>query len=941
LEPLTPGTRLGSYQITSVLGAGGMGVVYLAHDSRLGRDVAIKVLLPDVVSHIDRLARFRREAQLLASLSHPNIAVIHAIEDSSEAGGPFLVMELVEGPTLADLIGRPPRRSGQEPSSTASAAPLSTPGCFSIGEALAITAQIAEALHAAHERGVVHRDLKPANVKVRPDGLVKVLDFGLAKAFDPDNRSANEPIPSAALATVSQPVTQAGMIVGTVAYMSPEQARGLAVDRRTDIWALGCVLFEMLTGRRAFDGSTFSDTVAAILERDADWSLLPPGTPANVRRVLRRCLAKDPRQRLSAAADVRLELEDDTGTGDVTAVPAPSRSRTQFAIGFAAIVALVAFALGWLTGHRPPVSAPIGLIRTLVSVSPATKLRGPNPFENGPYARDRPSRLAVALSPDGRTLAFTGMKDAVVRLYVRPLGAAEATAVPDTEGADGVFFSPDGAWIGYWSNNAIRKVSVAGGPPVKVCDTPQPSGSSWSADDRIVFATTTIKSVAAIGGDVKTLTKTAEGERVHVLPQIMPGGKWLLFTVLPAVNEWEHTRVIAQSLETGERHTLLEGASDARYAPTGHLVFMRIGRLMAAPFDLDRAVITGGEVGMLDDVMQEVNTTAIQLDTTVGQYSLSSSGTLAYVSGGSIPDMQNTLTWVRRDGSVEPIAAPVRAYFSPRLSPDGRHLAVGTIGFAEQPLWRYDFPEGTMLRLTTEGRIEQPIWTPDGRAITFGLSTNGPYNLFSIPADASAPPARLAVGSTMQFAGAWTPDGKQLVVVEGAKLLLLEPEGGARPTLLYETKFFERMPDLSPDGRWLAYVSNETGRSEVFVRAFPGLGNKRQVSTDGGVEPAWSRDGKKLVYPVPNPPPHTDKARFFEVEVAASRDTLTMSRPRLVIETSFDGGTMARSWDMTRDAERFLIVKESFPPAVMGPHEINFVQGWLDELRSRTAGSRR
>jgi serine/threonine-protein kinase len=942
------GERLGPYEIVAKIGEGGMGAVYRARDPRLGRDVAIKTLLPELTGDAERLHRFRREAQILASLNHPNIAAIHGIEDlPGSPVGPFLVMELVEGPTLADLIdgsapgaGSGPRArssklsdaAGEQTAARAASAPADRRLPLPTADAIDIATQIAEALRAAHERGVIHRDLKPGNVKVRPDGVVKVLDFGLAKALDPQVASS-ETID----VTRAPAVTHIGAILGTAAYMSPEQARGLDVDQRADIWAFGCVLYEMLTGRQAFEGATFSDTVAAIIGRDPDWTRTAP-TPPRVQRLLRRCLAKDPRRRLSSAADARLELEEP----DDVVVPAaqhvaPPRPNRAIWISVAALALLAGLGLGWLAStHVGRASASTPLTHTTVGVKPAVSLLGANPYERFAFARSRPSRRAIALSPDARTLAFTAQDQrGIVGLYVRSLASADAALVPGVEGADGPFFSPDGRWVGYWANGAIWKVAVSGGPPVKVCETAEPLGSTWASDDRIVFATTTIKAVPANGGTPSVMTKLEAGERSHVLPEVLPGGKWLLYTVLPTVNDWDHTHVVAQSLESaGERHNLLDGAADARYAPSGHLVFMRTGRLMAAPFDTLRAALTGGEVGVLDDVMQAAGTTAIQLDTGTGQFAFSETGTLAYVGGGIVPDFDGTLRWVRRDGSAEPIKTPARSWFSPRLSPDGRHIAIGTLGLREQALWRYDIAEGSMVRLTSEGHVEQPIWSPDGQRITFGMSLNGPYNMYSIPADGSAAPTRLTTSANMQFAGAWTPDGRELLLVDAARLHVLKP--GSEPKPLYETKYVERMADLSPDGRWLAYVSNETGRSEVFVRAYPSLTGKRQVSTDGGIEPAWSKNGRKLVYVVPDPAPHADMATFLEVDVALG-DQLTFGRPHTLFDTRFDPATIARSWDMTPDAERFLIVLDSYPPAVEAPREIQYVQGWFDDLRARTA----
>jgi serine/threonine-protein kinase len=811
-----------------------------------------------------------------------------------------------------------------------------------VSQALRLGLQIAEALRAAHERGIVHRDLKPSNIKIRPDGVLKVLDFGLAKAIEPPSRADGSASPTA---TSPAPLTSAGTVLGTTAYMSPEQARGLPVDQRTDIWALGCVLFEMVSGRRAFDGATGSDQLVAVLDRDPDWTALPAAVPEGVRRVIRRCLAKDTRRRLSAAADVRIELEEADGTAassDRAATPdarhAPSRGRGWTRVAVAAgASALAGIAIGWWL--RPLGTTPDAPVtHTLITVAPADHLGGAGVLELSPFGRSRPRNTAIALSPDGRTVAFTARRQGRSSLYLKSLSAADATPVSGSDDADGPVFSPDGAWIAYWAQGAIWKTAITGGPPVKLCDqATAPGGMSWGHDDRIAFASTTIRVVPSTGGRPQEITKLAEGER-HFLPQLMPGNPstWMLFTILPAANEWDRAQVVAQSLATGERRVLLEGAADARYVATGHLMFMRMGRLMAAPFDLTRMALTGGEVGVLDDVMQEVGTTAVQLDTGSGQYAVSASGTLAYVRGDVLPDAENVLQWVRRDGSTEPIAAPRRPYFSVRLSPDGRHVALGTLGLRDQSIWRYDLADGNLIRLTTEGRAEQPIWTPDGSRLVFSFAVGGPYNLFGMPADGSGPPARLLTGQGFQFPGAWTPDGR-LIFVENIRLFVKETDGAVKPLL--NTRFLERMPDLSPDGRWLAYVSNETGRSEVFVRSYPDLGGKRQVSLEGGTEPAWSRDGKKLVYIVQLPAPKADRAQFMEADVSGGA-ALTIGRPRLLFEIPFDGATAARSWDMTPDAQRFLTVLDSWG-GVSAPREIHLVQGWFNELRAKTASTTR
>ncbi len=902
---LPAGTRLGPYAVTAQIGVGGMGEVYKATDTNLKRAVAIKVLPTSVASDAERLARFQREAEVLAALNHPNIAAIYGLERSG--GITALVMELIEGPTLADRIAQ---------------------GAIPLDEALEIAKQIAEALEAAHEQGIIHRDLKPANVKVRADGAVKVLDFGLAKAMEP--AGAMSPNASMAPTITSPAMTGVGAILGTAAYMGPEQTRGRRVDHRADVWAFGCVLFEMLTGRRAFGGETVTETLAAVLERQPDWQALPSSTPSDIRRLLQRCLEKEPKNRLHAIADVRLALED--ARHDDTA-GAPAKVGRRGVLGALAFGCAASLALGWRLGSRSPASAPVDVSRWLLDVRPATALLGANRAERSEYARSRPSRTAVALSPDGRTIAFTAQRDGTTRLYIRALDRMDASVIPGTDGADGPFFSPEGTSVGFWANGAIRRVPLTGGPPVKVSDTDQPSGASWASDDTIVFANATaIWEVGSSGGTPRALTKLAQGEFRRVLPTRLPGSRWLLFTVLPATFDWERSRVVAQSLDTGEQRVLLEGATDARYVPTGHLVFMRLGNLMAAPFDAEGARRTGPEVGVIENVMQSVNTGSVPTDTGAGQYTFSSTGTLAYVAGELIPDFEATFHWIRRDGSIEPIGAQPKPFQTPRLSPDGRHLVATTWGLRDRSLWRYDFDTGNLARLTTEGRVQFPAWSQDGKNVLFSLGLTGPPNVFTVRADGGAP-TRLAHSENVQFAGTSTPDGRTVVWAEGAANFDIKAisigEPAARPILA--TRFSEFNPELSPDGRWLAYVSNETERNEVYVGAFPDLGEKRMISRTGGDSPAWSLDGRKLLFLSPASKPGESAMQLMELDVTLG-PTFTATLPRPLFEPMFESD-LVRTYDLTRNADRFIFVRQRHPPATSAPREIHVVQNWSEELK--------
>ena len=947
---LTPGERLGAFDILSALGAGGMGEVYRARDTVLGREVAIKVLSPSIVADVDRLRRFEREARMLASLNHPNIAQIFGLDRQSHRAdpenpvGPFIVMELVEGPTLEELItvgGRRPNSKGLSPH-----------------QALPIATQIADALGAAHDRGIVHRDIKPANIKITPTGVVKVLDFGLAK------ETAHATIMADDAATVTFAGTRAGMILGTAAYMSPEQARGQAVDTRSDIWAFGCVLYEMLTGRRAFASDTVADAMVAILQREPDWSALPTDVPPLVARLLHRCLEKDPLKRLRDIGDARHDLDDAlvvarTATeasvvlaeaGQVRqsaprrSVAREARVRTKYLVAALVLVALMI--AGWVVrrgmGRTTESVAPI-----LVDVGPATALLGSSPLERTAFGRMRPSRQAIALSPDGRTLAFTAHRDGVQQLYVRSLDRPEAEAVPDTQNADGPFFSPDGAWIGFWSAGALRKVLRTGGSIVKLCDATAVYGADWPDTGNIFFAQAgTIWRVPGNGGEPTQVTRLAveKGDARHVLPHAVPGGEWLLFTSLSKVNDWDQTRVEAQALATGERKVVITGATDARYASTGHVLYMRLGDLDAAPFDVEHATLTGGEVTLVRDVMQSVNSTiAIALDTGTGQYAFSASGALAYVTGGVHQDMQGGVEWIRRDGTVEPIPTPlpVRPFFLPRVSPDGRSLIIGTLGLREQDLWRYEFSDHSLTRLTTEGRAEHALWSPDGTHLAFMSSRAGGFNVYVMRSDGGDAPVRLTTGPA-EFPGAWTPDGRSLVIGDAGDISLIPVDHAASPQTLVATRFNERIPDLSPDGRWLTYVSNESGASEVYVRSFRDLGNKRRLSEGGGTEPAWSRNGKKLVFLSPRKTPQGDRLVVVEIDVS-SGPTLSTGAPHTLFELDalhYTEASQARGFDMTPDASRFVFVHETYPGKTGTLGTIHYVERWFDELQRRVPVAR-
>jgi serine/threonine protein kinase/Tol biopolymer transport system component len=719
------GRQLGPYKVLSLLGAGGMGEVYEAHDTKLGRKVAIKVLPASFVNDPERLSRFQREARMLAALNHPNIATIHGLEESG--GVHYLVMELVLGETLAERITR---------------------GALPIDEALKIGGQIAEALEAAHEKGVIHRDLKPANVKVTPEGRVKVLDFGLAKAFAGDGGEDLSLGP-----TLTAVGTEEGRILGTPAYMSPEQARGKPVDKRTDIWAFGCLLYELLTGRPIFRGETLSDTLAAVLGQEPDWRALPAETPAKARDLLRRCLQRDARRRLHDIADARIEIEE-TLTAPATVVPIASTTgrapgwqhRIPWAIGFVIGAVLVSTVVWSFKGTPPTVQQPVA--RLVITLPPGQQLAGVD---------DAP---AVAVSPDGTHLAYAAQQGGNQQLYLRSLDGLEAKPIPGTEGAINPFFSPDGQWLGFVVGGELKKVSINGGAALTLEHAEIPRGPSWNSRGTIAFAsagTSVLQQVSDSGGALQPLTHLEEGEIAHRWPEFLPDGKEVLFAAGTSISNWTNARVAVQSVGTGIRRNLLQGGTQPRYAPSGHLVYAQGGRLMAVPFDPQRLAITGTAVPVVEGVQQSA-------DYGDAQYSFSATGLLVYVPAVHQPT-QCTLVWVNRNGAEQPVAAPPRLYRNPALSPDGLRVAV-QIGLESQ-VWLYDFSRETLTPFTFGGNGNAtPVWTPDGKRIAFLSYKEVKPNLFWQLADGSGGLERLTTSEYSQIPKSWSPDGQLLAFTQ-------------------------------------------------------------------------------------------------------------------------------------------------------------------------------
>ncbi|MFN2387394.1 MAG: protein kinase [Thermoanaerobaculia bacterium] len=713
---LPAGHRVGSYEIVAPLGAGGMGEVYRARDMRLGRDVALKFLPPDMAAEGERLARFDREARLLASLSHPNIGVIHGLEESD--GAPCLVLELIPGETLAERIAAGP---------------------LPLDEAVGVCRQIARAVEAAHQNGVLHRDLKPANIKITPDGTVKVLDFGLAKAFSAEGSWGVSHSP-----TITTGGTRDGVLLGTAAYMSPEQARGKPLDARSDVWSFGCVLYEALTGERAFPGDTVPDILAAVIHREPDWARLPAGTSLGVRRLLERCLRKDRDRRLHAIADARLELEEPWPDHEPTreeAARRPSGWRVALPWVLAGLFALTALAALWIRNRDRAAAEDRRSYRLQVALPPGEKL-----------AVDfRPS---LAISPDGSLLAYAAERGGVSRLSVRPLEEKEAALLPGTEGASEPFFSPDGKWIGFFAAGKLRKVPSGGGTPVTICEAVSGRGAAWLADDSIVFTPNTragLWRVPAAGGTPQELTKPVVVSFDHRWAEPLRGGS-VLFTAWSWKAAYEE-RVLMYELGTG-RTTEFKNATSGRFVSPGDLVYMKGGALFASAFDLENRKVTGPQRPLAETVFTTSNTGA-------AHFAFSRNGTLAYVPGG-LPT-ERTLVWRDHRGVETRLPAPPRAYMGIRLSPDGSRVAVAIEG-PTTDVWVHHVGQGTLTRLTFDGDNAHPIWRPDGKRLAYtSRRSGGVSNLFWVPADGSGPPERLTESDKPQVPTGFSPDGRFLV----------------------------------------------------------------------------------------------------------------------------------------------------------------------------------
>ncbi len=875
-----PGTRLGAYEVVAGLGAGGMGEVYRAHDTNLHRDVAIKVVHPAFCDHPDSLIRLRREARALAALNHPHVATLHELAEFDGVCG--LVMELVDGETLAEALAH---------------------GRLPLGDVLRLGSQIASALEAAHESGIVHRDLKPANIKITSAGAAKVLDFGLAK-------SDAEFLDAPAASTFA---TQSGTLLGTVSYMSPEQARGGTIDRRSDLWAFGCVLFEMLTGRLAFDGPSQSDVLVSILEREPDWSALPPETPPPVQRLLRRCLQKDVRRRLRDAGDARLELDDaatlepppDSSAARVAALMARGswiRTAAVLVLGTAIGAALVA---GLMRAPSRPAATQVQFSVTL-------------PDGERLATTDLP---ALAISPDGRLVTYLAARGSTTQLSLRRLDAVGSVPLPGTSNALSPFFSPDSQWIAFFADGKLKKVPVAGGPPITICDAGVGFGGSWGSDGTIVFAPTTgsaLQRVSANGGTPARVTEldAARGEFSHRWPEFLPDSSTILFTV-GTVGEWDEAEIVAQSLETGQRTTVVKGGTHPHYLAGGYLAYAHAGAVWVAPFDLRRLALNGPPARVIEGVAASVDGAA--------QFGVSRTGASVYLPSNLESSARRLV--VVEGSDLTPLAAPAHGYVTPRISPDGRRVLVGVADDSEH-IWAYDLSAGTLTQITFDAANRAPIWTADGQRVTFASNRNGALNLFVAPADAGGTAERLTTSDSLQVPGSWSADGAVLAFMEqhpstGRDIWLLRPGGERTP--FANSASDESAPRFSPNGRWIAYVSNESGQAEVYVRPAAAAAGARRISTAGGLEPVWRRDGGALFYRADN--------GLMAVPVLDSV-SLRTGPARVVFDGAVEAGTFdAAGYDAMAGTDRFVMITSASPKST--PTELRVILNWTPGLPAR------
>jgi serine/threonine protein kinase len=890
-------TQLGPYEILSPLGAGGMGEVYRARDTRVNRQVAIKLLPASFANDEDRLRRFEQESLATSALNHPNILTVH--DFGTHEGSPYIIAELLEGEELRDQLGGGP---------------------MTLRKAIDFAQQITNGLAAAHSKGIVHRDLKPENIFITTDGRVKILDFGLAKL-----RPQGSPVGSGSNVETQRAITDPGTIMGTVGYMSPEQVRGQEVDHRSDLFSFGLILYEMLAGRRAFQAESLAETMAAIVKEDPPDLIEANGkVPLQLERLVRRCLEKKPDRRFQTASDLGFALEAlsvSSGSSQLSAsltsaLPASARrwnrERLLWGIAGLALGAVVAGILFWLLAGRS--ASPLSTSRPVRRLT--IKLPDTEPLALSKFGPLGIGRTAVALSPDGSLLVYAAERNGKSQLFLRALSQFDARPMPGTEGANSPFFSPDGRSLGFFSENKLKKVSLQGGEPVTLCEARIPHGATWGTDDTIVLADSeglSLSRVSASGGNKEVLPNKSADRAFF--PQFLPGDKAVLYSTNNQYSP-DYGKIVALTLATGEGRVVLEGGTNPRYAASGHLVFARAGAILAAPFDVSRLEVTGPAVTLIEGIRIE--------EWGAAQFALSSEGTLVYVNGG--PAWIGKLTWVDQQGISKPLAAPAQAYGPVSISPDGQRLAVAVAG-STSDLWVYDLTRGTFNRLTVEGSNYRPLWTPDGKRIVY-YRVNGPnqFQMVSQVADGSDLAEVLITSRYLLNPSSWSPDGKLLAIQEnsadtGFDVLMLPLEGDRQPIPWLKTKFNEWGPVFSGDGKWIAYVSDESGTYEVYMRPYPGPGGKRQISTNGGEEVLWSRDGHTLFY--------RNALTWMSVAVQTQPE-FRADPPKVMFEGPYLN-VPGLSYDVAPDGKHFLMIEENQkqPPTT----QLNVVLNWFEELK--------
>jgi serine/threonine-protein kinase len=891
-----------NYKILDKLGEGGMGEVWRAEDTTLGREVAIKVLPSAFTSDAERLARFEREARLLAAFEHPRIASIYGLEDVD--GQKLLVMQVAEGETLAERIERGP---------------------IGVEQALKIALQIAEALEAAHEKGIMHRDLKPANIKLSTDHQVTVLDFGLAKALESSDATSGSGAQNLSLSpTLTAQMTGAGMLLGTAGYMSPEQARGESADRRADVWAFGVVLMEMLIGNKLFAGKTVSDTLAGVLAREPEWKDLPATTPARVRNLLERCLEKETGERLQAIGEARIAIERylenpeaDDRAGDMAEAPATWKRMLPWVAAGAMAVALVAS----LVFLRPTGDSTTPTMRVEVTVSDDTL------FVN--------LGASAVLSPDGTRMVYVVDTELERTLFVRSLDQLEGTPLvtgSSTTQPYHPFFSPNGEWVGFVTPTELKKVPITGGTPIKLCKVNRSRGASWGPDDTIVFSPdrgSGLAVVSAAGGEPAPLTNLDpdKGEVAHYWPQVVPGGSVVFTSLLQGSSSADEGVIESVSIETGERKVLHRGGAYARWVPSGHLVYLRENTLFAMPFDVRRMEPTGSPAPIVQGVTANSGNGG-------SQYSFSQNGTLAYVSGDiGVPEYP--VMQMDRRGSVSTLWEEPGTYACPKMSPDGRRLSMTVLRDGNWDVWVYDLEREVATRLTFyDGYDGDQVWSPDGEYLTFTSDRDGIENPYRKRADGSGEAERLAEIEHDFWASSWSPDGKWIlgeVQAESFDLLAIPADGSGEPEVFLSTTFFDRFPAISPNGRWVAYMSDESGRPEIYVRPFPAATGKWQVSDGGGSWPAWSTDGSELIF--------RSEDGLMAAAVTAENGTFRAGKPLPIASGGFSNdqigisvsGSVFADYEPMPDGENFVVLQGG--EGQSRQTHVTMVTGWFDVLR--------